>query len=182
MARNARHSIKKWVRNASALQNLLTHASTGTAQVIPLVPPNVSDEALADWTIRRCRGSIALKRIQANDDTKFISMMVYIQQTNAVNGEPLSVLNPLSTDPVLLGNRDILDWQQLPTQATQPYWNSLTDTPNYNLDRSTMVHNFDIKVNRKLRRLAHGLFLVVVGDASDDFNWRMQCSTLLSAA
>lgn len=181
MPRAAKHNVTKWVRRGSLPTNVLTHAGTSTSAVFALVPPVVSDEVVADWTCRRIRGSISLIRLTSGNATQAISYMIYKQQTNPVNGEPLTVLNPLSSDPVLLGNRDILDWGQLEYPKLDLYWNTTTEARVYDENHSITVTPFDVKVNRKLGRLAHGIFMVIVGDSSSDFKYRVQSSALLSS-
>jgi len=161
MARSARSNPQyRWV-GTKDVRNVEAFAAITVSDVGKLLPPLADVQTEQDVVIERCRIDILTRRLLTSDLTEY-GYIVAMQKVDAV-GVLTEVLDPSSTDPFDLANRDILAIGQIAVPAI--IHNGATNATH--IDRSLMQHVIDIKVRRRIKRANNVLTLTLASNVGN---------------
>jgi len=150
----------RWV-GTKDVRNVEAFSAISVSDVGKLLPPLADIQVEQDVTIERCRIDILTRRLLTSDLTEY-GFIVAMQKTDGI-GVLTEVLDPSSTDPFDLANRDILAIGQL---AVPPViHNGATNATH--IDRSLLHHVIDIKVRRKIHRANNVLTLTLAANVGN---------------
>ncbi len=150
----------RWV-GTKDVRNVEAFSAISVSDVGKMLPPLADIQVEQDVTIERCLVHILTSRLLTSDLSEY-GYIIAMQKTDGI-GVLTEVLDPSTTDPFDLANRDILAIGQIPVPPI--IHNGVTNATH--IDRSNLLHTIDVKVRRKIHRANNVLTLTLASNVGN---------------